>query len=268
MDISSKFRLGAIALAISTLMASPSFAQGEGGPTPSFTPQSGWWTNPNQPGGRSVLIETNAEGGIFASMLAFDDTQRSVWYVIDTRNVNGGQVGELQQFVGGQSLNGPYKQGTFLGFFETASFFFTSPTTGTVNLAGQAMEIQRHDIVANGVAMGPQAGAPRSGWWWSPQENGRGYFLEAQGDNMLFAGLMYDDLGQATWYSASGTMITPTVFSAQLIQPHGGQTLNGPYTTQSQGFDEGSMTIQFTSDTTATLTIPSGRQIPLLRYTF
>ena len=120
MDISSKFRLGAIALAISTLMASPSFAQGEGGPTPSFTPQSGWWTNPNEPGGRSVLIETNAEGGIFASVLAFDDTQRSVWYVIDTRNVNGGQVGELQQFVGGQSLNGPYREGKFLGFFETA----------------------------------------------------------------------------------------------------------------------------------------------------
>lgn len=273
MDITGKLRLGAIVLAISALMAAPSFAQSEGGGEGggggggSFLPQSGWWTNPAEPGGRGFIIEVNGSGEIYASALAYED-QHAAWYVINTQPVNGGQVGGVQRFVGGQSMNGDYRENAFVTFVDTASFSFQSPTAGTLTLSSGAIPIQRYDIVANGVASGPAAGAPRGGWWWAPSESGSGYFLEAQRDSMFFAALMYDDLGQPTWYSARGPMTTPTFFSAELTLTYGGQTLDGSYQQPVQMTDVGPMTLQFATDSSATLTLPGGRQVALVRYGF
>ena len=85
------------------------------------------------------------------------------WYVIDTSLVNGVQLGYIQKFVGGQSVNEPYRQGTFVDFVGIASFNFPSPAQGTLTLPNGAMEIARYDIIGNGVASGPAAGAPRGG---------------------------------------------------------------------------------------------------------
>ena len=268
---SSRWHIGALLLAV-TLGSTPALAQGgEGGGgeiPPSFTPQNGWWWNPAEPAGRGILIETNAAGDIYAGVLVYDEGGQASWYVIDTSLVNGAQVGLIQKFVGGQSVNEPYRQGTFVNFAGLASFNFTSPTRGSLTLPNGAMEIARYDIIGNGVASGPAAGAPRGGWWWNASENGRGYFLEAQGDNMMFAGLMYNDLGQPVWYSARGSMVSPTLFSGEMILTYGGPTLEGPYQHPQIAQSIGTLTIQFTSDTTATLTVPDGGQVALVRYTF
>lgn len=269
MHISSKLRLGALALAISTLAASPSFAQADvDAVAATVTPQNGFWSNPNEPGGRGLVLEAHGAGEIFSSLLTYDDTNRAVWYVIQTRTVNGSEIGELQQFVGGQQINGLDREGIFLGSAGLASYSFDTPTSGTLTLPTGAMPITRHNIVANGVASGPAAGAPAGGWWYNLSESGRGYFLEAQGSTLSFKGMMYDDLGQATWYSAEGAMTTPTLFTGTLTNTFGGQTMGGAYRLPTQSTNHGTITIQFTSATTATLTNPAGRQIPIIRYTF
>ena len=217
MHISSKLRLGALALAISTLAASPSFAQADvDAVAATVTPQNGFWTNPSEPGGIGLVLEAHGVGEIFSSLMTYDSTNRAIWYVIQTRTVNGTEIGELQQFVGGQSLNRTDREGIFLAYVGTASFSFDTPTTGTLTLPTGAMPIARQNIIANGVASGPAAGAPSAGWWYNLSESGRGYFLEAQGSSLSFKGMMYDDLGQATWYSAEGAMTTPTLFTGTL----------------------------------------------------
>jgi hypothetical protein len=231
MDLSKKLRslgwLGAVLLA-TTLGASPALAQSEngGGGGISFTPQAGFWQNPNEPGGRGVIIETNSAGEMFGAVLVFSNEGHSEWYVFETSDAGDGrQAGLLQKFVGGQHLDGEYRQGAFVGFQGIVYFRFDSPTLGEMTWPGGVMSIARYDVIANGVASGPQSGAPAGSWWWASGENGRGYFLEAQGDNLYFAALMYNDLGQSTWYYARGAMTTPTFFQGTLNEPYGGQSM-------------------------------------------
>jgi hypothetical protein len=275
MGMFNKLRFGWLgAILLATTFATPALAQGEGSGGGSggvsFVPQSGFWQNPNEPGGRGVILEVNSSGNIFAATLLYDNTGRAVWYVIDTGTAaDGNQAGYLQQFVGGQHIDGEYREGAFLGFGGIAHFVFDSPTSGRMTWPGGEMSIQRYDIIAGGVASGPSAGAPRGSWWYNAAENGRGYFLEAQGDSLYFAALMYDDLGQATWYHSRGRMVTSSFYQGQMNQPYGGQTMSGESSAPAaQNFSVGNITVQFTSDSTAVLTTHNGRQIPITRYGF
>lgn len=256
-----------------TLGGSPAFAQGDvdspaAGPT--VVPQNGFWADPNVAGGRSVVIEVvPSTGELFASTLVYDSTGRAIWYVINTVPDTAVAQGQLQQFVGGQQLNGSFRTGTYLGSAGTATFAFTSPTVGTVNLPGGVMNIQRFDLVANGAVIGPVVGALANGWWYSSVESGRGYFLESQNGTMMITALEYNDLGQATWYYSRGAMTSATLFTGALFEPFGGQTVSGGSNSQAtQNYPRGTVTVQFGSTTTATITEPSGRQTAIVRYGF
>ena len=271
MDISSKIRalgwcVGVAALAAS-LGSSPAMAQDNGGGA-AFIPQSGFWWVAGEPSGRGVVIEVNGQGEIFASTLIYNDWGLPTWYVVDTRNNGSGQQsGMLQKFVGGQTLNGDYHAPNFFGYIGNATFLFNSPTSGTVSISNYGeISISRYDIVANGVASGPSAGAPRSGWWWDPNENGRGFYMEAQVDNLMFMGLMYDDMAQPVWYTSRGGMTTPNFYQGTLYESYNGQTLNGSYEHPDISSARGTISVQFTSDSTAIFTNPQGRQVSLQRY--
>jgi hypothetical protein len=277
MDISSKIRalgwyVGVAALAAS-LGASPGFAQGggeTGGNGPAFVPQSGYWWVQGEPAGRAVVIEVNASGEFYAATLVYNDWGLPTWYVVDTEtSASGQQSGQLQQFAGGQTLNGEYHPNSFIGFVGTASFTFDSPTSGTVSMPGiGTLPIKRYDVILNGVASGPAAGAPTPGWWWDPNENGRGFYIEVQGDNLLFLGMMYDDLAQPIWYLSRGPMTTTSFYQGEMFENYNGQTINGSYEHPDMASSRGNISIQFTSNNTAVFTNPMGRQITLQRYTF
>jgi hypothetical protein len=44
---------------------------------------------------------------------------------------------------------------------------------------------------------------PEVGWWWNPDESGRGFFIESQGGNVFLAGYFYENDGRATWLVSS-----------------------------------------------------------------
>lgn len=111
---------------------------------------------------------------------------------------------------------------------------------------------------------------PESGWWWNPAEGGRGFTIEVQNGQMFMAGYMYDDTGRATWYASGPTkMVSDTMYQGQWQQYGGGQTLSGAYkSANTANANAGYVSITFSSPTTATMVMPNGVTIPLVRYTF
>ena len=86
---------------------------------------------------------------------------------------------------------------------------------------------------------------------------------------MLIAGYMYDTNGNPIWYESTGPMADASTYQGNWVQYGYGQTLTGAYQPSSVvNANVGSLTVQFSSPTTATMTLPDGRQIPLVRYLF
>jgi hypothetical protein len=111
-----------------------------------------------------------------------------------------------------------------------------------------------------------------NGWWWGgPSLSGTGFFVEAQGDRGFVTFFMYDDAGKATWYAASGVFSaqsgTSFTFSGDLLNFRGGQpaSSNTPSAPTSQSV--GTLSINFSSATTATVQLPS-RSFAAQRFDF
>lgn len=213
----SKFCLGVVALVFSALLASPTLAQSDNGEAAAFSPQSGWWTGTDT----QITMESNVNGRVFGAILTFENSD-PVWYVFKTTPLMGAQTALLQRFVGGQTLTGKYRENTFQDFAGGANLAFGSPSSGVLSMQESSVDIGRLDIIPNGAASGPASGAPGGGWWYNASESGTGYFLEAQGDTMLFTALLYNDLGQPTWYMARNSMVNPSFFSGKLTLAQAG----------------------------------------------
>jgi hypothetical protein len=102
---------------------------------------------------------------------------------------------------------------------------------------------------------------PQTGWWWNASESGRGLLIERSGDKMFMAAFLYDTDGRATWYVASDTMDCATTFSATLKAYGGGQTLGGSHQNASETGTAGTVTLIFSSSSTATMIWPGGATI-------
>jgi hypothetical protein len=53
------------------------------------------------------------------------------------------------------------------------------------------------------------AADPQVGWWWNPDESGRGYFVESQGGIMYMAAYLYAGNGRARWLVSGGPNADP-----------------------------------------------------------
>jgi hypothetical protein len=104
-----------------------------------------------------------------------------------------------------------------------------------------------------------RAGAePQSGWWWNPNESGRGFFIEASGGVLYLAGYFYDTDGRATWLSSGGRVADPYSYSGTLQSYRGGQSVYGTYRPPEPAVDVGAVTVTFFDDTHGTLSWPGG----------
>jgi lysyl endopeptidase len=103
----------------------------------------------------------------------------------------------------------------------------------------------------------PQPVTAQNGWWWNRNESGRGFFIERRGNNVFMAGYYYEPDGRNTWFVAFGP-ITGTSYSANMLGVRGGQTLTGAYRSPQPATSLGTVQIEFTSATTATMRWPGG----------
>ncbi|MBI1776571.1 MAG: hypothetical protein HYR63_14595 [Proteobacteria bacterium] len=233
----------------------------------SSRPQTGWWWNPTE-SGRGFSFEVSGNN-IFMSSYLYAGDGTPLWFVaMSPQQSNLTFQGPLQQYANGQTLSGSYGVPVLSGSVGSVTLSFASPTVGQLTWPGGTTPIQRFDFVPGGAAAGPAAGMPQTGWWWNPGEAGRGFFFEVQDTTMFLSGYMYDSSGQAAWYISQATMSSPTLYEGTLQEYRGGQTLGGAYKASSLYADRGTISIQFSTPTTAILTLPNGTQTPLQRFGF
>jgi hypothetical protein len=79
---------------------------------------------------------------------------------------------------------------------------------------------------------------------------------------------MYDGNGNPVWYLAGPATLADNAFLGNWISYSGGQTLTGPYQPPTATSSAGALSVQFTSPTAGTLTLPGGRIIPIQRFSF
>jgi hypothetical protein len=117
------------------------------------------------------------------------------------------------------------------------------------------------------VSIAPAAGAfiPVPGVWWNPNESGSGLGLDYQNGTLLVEVYSYLAGGAAQWYLAAGS-INNNVFTATLDKYTGGQCISCAYVAPGLVGNDGTITITFTSPTTASADLPGGRHIQIQRF--
>jgi len=234
-------------------------------------PQTGWWWNPLEDG-RGFSIEVRGNNLFFASFL-YDVSGRSTWVVSSGPASLDGSFysGKLYSARGGQTLGGPYGGFPAVVTEGDMTLVFVDGSHGTLLWPGGTVPIERFDIVPHGLSLAPAPNTPESGWWWNPDESGRGFFLEWQGGTLDVAGYMYDDAGNPVWYIAVGAMGGPTgmLFSNAWLGFAGGQTLTGAWQPNHRlAGSVAPLTIEFTAPDAAVMTLPNGRSTRLVRQRF
>jgi hypothetical protein len=96
---------------------------------------------------------------------------------------------------------------------------------------------------------------PESGFYFTASQGGTGQAIEIQDDFVFLAGYVYDTQGRATWVTAQGRLTGNDLFqNATLDTFTGGQCIGCPYTPPTQGPSAGTIRIEWTTETVATLT--------------
>jgi hypothetical protein len=105
-----------------------------------------------------------------------------------------------------------------------------------------------------------QPQAPQTGWWWNPNEGGRGFSIESRGNKLFMAGYFYDVSGRATWMTSGGyTALDGSLYNeGTLLSYVNGQTLTGSYKQPPLPTAGGTITLTFSDARHGTMFWPGG----------
>jgi hypothetical protein len=113
-------------------------------------------------------------------------------------------------------------------------------------------------------ATSASAFTPRTGTWWNPNESGSGYNIEIHQGVLVITVYSYKSNGDSEWYLASGPMSADQrQFTGTLDKYRNGQCISCAYRVASLVGNDGTISINFSSETSATLTLPGGRLISI-----
>jgi len=149
--------------------------------------------------------------------------------------------------------------------------FASLPADGTTAITRNGTTIQNLATnfagdSASVAAVGPPAAiVPVAGVWWNPNESGSGFGLDYKDGTLIVEVYSYLPSGASQWYLAAGP-ITNNVFTATLDKYIGGQCISCAYAAPTLAGNDGTVTITFTSPTSAIADLPGGRHIPIQRF--
>ncbi len=115
-------------------------------PSRAFTPESGWWWNPDEPGyGFSIEIQDNF---IFMVAFAYDADGAPTWYAAEGLMANSGLfTAPLYHREDGPCVGCPYQTpGPTFAVGATIRVDFTSQTTARLTWGGRQIDVERHDF--------------------------------------------------------------------------------------------------------------------------
>jgi hypothetical protein len=111
---------------------------------------------------------------------------------------------------------------------------------------------------------------PETGFWWNPNESGRGYFIDVQGNVMYFGAFMYNPNGPAEWYVGRLTSTGPATYAGNLTLYGGGQvTGSSAYKSPSTLGSVAGVQLRFSDLQTGTFEIETAQgpiDVPITRY--
>jgi hypothetical protein len=161
---------------------------------------------------------------------------------------NDGSVDGLADLVGGGVVNAQISIGSSQNLSSVMSDIDTAAGGNIIIFEGSPPP-----ATACGLSI-------QTGYWWNPNEPGRGYYVEQQGNVMSFAAFMYSSTGEATWYQSSGALVNTMAttgafcnFTSNLYSYTGGQTFGGAYVAPSTPALIGGVTIGFFDATHASI---------------
>ena len=108
---------------------------------------------------------------------------------------------------------------------------------------------------------------PENGWWWNQQEAGRGFNLEIQNGTVFLATFIYNEAGNAIWYTGSGQLNADNTVTLDLAEFSNGQCIQCAYQGPDVVGTVETATIRFTSSSRAELNW-SGGTVALQRFNF
>jgi hypothetical protein len=153
---------------------------------------------------------------------------------------------------------------------------FTAPPDGTYTLVVELTEyvagpfddgyvvddwVNYYPAVLFGPPAGPPPPAltPQVGLWWNPNESGSGYGLDYINGTLIVTTYSYRQDGSPQWYLSSGPLSGST-FTSTLDKYVGGQCISCAYNGRPTLIgNDGTVTIIFSSPTSATMYLPGGR---------
>lgn len=101
---------------------------------------------------------------------------------------------------------------------------------------------------------------PFNGHWWNPNESGTGYNIDVRNGVLVMTIYSYAGNGTAQWYLASGPVSADgRHFTGDLQTYTGGQCISCAYAPAQYAGSAGNVSIDFASETVATLHLPNGR---------
>lgn len=101
---------------------------------------------------------------------------------------------------------------------------------------------------------------PQAGLWWNPDESGSGYNIDVKHGVLVLTVYSFKPNGDSEWYIATGTLTNNgRSFAGSLDKARNGQCISCAYNGISVlGGSDGAVTIEFSSPTTAVMTLPRG----------
>ncbi len=90
-------------------------------------------------------------------------------------------------------------------------------------------------------------------------KSGSGYNIEVQDGTLVVLVFSYKSNGDSEWYISSGPLTNANAFQGPLNKVRNGQCIGCSYSNPSTVGTDGSISIQFTSEMTATVYLPGGR---------
>jgi|GEM_PF-6711955 len=260
-------------------------------------PETGWWYSAAE-GGRGWSIEVQkdprtGEDMMYLAGYMYNDDGTPTWYVSGPTPMqdDANYSGYLRTYGGGITLTGPARPATMTsGDAGRIKINFPSATSATMTLhTGKVISLTRYILAEQGDFKFDPPAMPvplpsytpptpavtlQNGWWYNAAEGGRGWSIEVQKDPntgkdmMYLAGYMYNDSGAPTWYVSGPTPMKNTTAYEGYLRVYGnGITLTGGQRNAAL-LDPaaGSISIDFSSPSTATMVTQTGKVIPLTRY--
>ena len=201
-------------------------------------------------------------GGNFQSVLATIDAEPEQMALAANGNIlvaahGGSQDGVVELTSGGVLVgvyNPPAVGGGYRGVYELPNGNILAANSNGVyeiSRAGTLVSTKIDGVSCRNIQFAQVLS--KTGFWVVPGQTGGAISIEIQGSHLAIGWGEYNESGLATWLFSDGKMSSATTYSGILYRFGGGSCFDCPYSPPTSQTNEGTISITFTSNTTATL---------------